>query len=152
MKFITATVEHLPAIVRLLTDDEFGATRERYEEPLPLEYIDAFARIEEQIGNSIIVAIDKEEVIGCLQLTIIPGIARLGTTRGQIEGVRVSHDYRGKGVGESLFNYAIDQAKAKGCEMIQLTTDKKRKDAHRFYERLGFVASHDGMKLIISNE
>ncbi|MEK4436121.1 MULTISPECIES: GNAT family N-acetyltransferase [Paenibacillus] len=150
MEFITATVDHLPAIVRLLADDEFGVTRERYEIPLPKEYIEAFAKIEQQIGNSIIVAMDKDEVVGCLQLTIIPGISRLGTTRGQIEGVRVGKGYRGRGIGESLFRYAISEAKSMGCEMIQLTTDKKRKDAHRFYERLGFVDSHDGMKLVFS--
>lgn len=151
MEFRTATLNHLPAIVRLLADDEFGATRENYKEPLPKEYYDAFAMIEQQIGNSIIVALDDNKVIGCLQLTIIPGIARLGTIRGQIEGVRIDRDYRGKGVGESLFRYAINEAKIMGCEMIQLTTDKKRKEAHRFYERLGFVASHDGMKLTLSN-
>ncbi|RPK31376.1 GNAT family N-acetyltransferase [Paenibacillus xylanexedens] len=150
MEFITATVDHLPAIVRLLADDEFGVTRERYEISLPKEYIEAFAKIEQQIGNSIIVAMDKDEVVGCLQLTIIPGISRLGTTRGQIEGVRVGQGYRGRGIGESLFRYAINEAKSMGCDMIQLTTDKKRKDAHRFYERLGFVDSHDGMKLVFS--
>ncbi|WP_153978772.1 GNAT family N-acetyltransferase [Paenibacillus xylanilyticus] len=151
MEFRTATLTHLPAIVRLLADDEMGATRERFIDPLPNEYVEAFAKIEQQIGNSIIIALDNNGVIGCLQLTIIPGIARLGTTRGQIEGVRIDRNYRGQGVGESLFQYAIHEAQSMGCELIQLTTDKKRKDAHRFYERLGFVASHDGMKLSLSN-
>ncbi|MGN7413189.1 GNAT family N-acetyltransferase [Paenibacillus sp. SAF-068] len=150
MEFITATVEHLPAIVQLLADDEFGITRERYEMPLPKEYIEAFAKIEQQIGNSLIVAIDNDVVVGCLQLTIIPGISRLGATRGQIEGVRVDKNYRSKGVGEELFRYAINQAKTLGCTLIQLTTDKQRKGAHKFYERLGFIASHDGMKLVLS--
>ena len=150
MEFITATEEHLPAIVQLLADDEFGITRERYEIPLPKEYIEAFAKLNNQIGNSLIVAIDNGIVVGCHQLTIIPGISRLGATRGQIEGVRVDKDYRDKGVGEELFRYAINQAKTMGCEMVQLTTDKQRKDAHRFYERLGFITSHDGMKLILS--
>ncbi|MCG7381489.1 GNAT family N-acetyltransferase [Paenibacillus sp. ACRRY] len=151
MEFRTATLTHLPSIVRLLADDEMGATRESFIEPLPKEYVEAFAKIEQQIGNSIIIALDNNEVIGCLQLTIIPGIARLGTTRGQIEGVRIDRNYRGQGVGESLFQYAIHEAKSMGCELIQLTTDKKRKDAHRFYERLGFVASHVGMKLALNN-
>ncbi|QRG66655.1 GNAT family N-acetyltransferase [Brevibacillus choshinensis] len=151
MEFKTATIDHLPAIVRLLADDELGATRERFEEPLPLQYIEAFEKIMQQVGNSIIVALDNEEVIGCLQLTLIPGIARLGMTRAQIEGVRVVRSYRSKGVGEALFRYAMDVAKANGCGMIQLTTDKQRKEAHRFYERLGFVASHDGMKLLLSD-
>ncbi|MBM6387097.1 MAG: GNAT family N-acetyltransferase [Paenibacillus sp.] len=149
MEFRTATLTHLPAIVRLLADDEMGATRERFIDPLPKEYVEAFAKIEQQIGNSIIIALDNNQVIGCLQLTIIPGIARLGTTRGQIEGVRIDRNYRGQGVGESLFQYAIYETKLMGCELIQLTTDKKRKDAHRFYERLGFVASHDVMKLAL---
>ena len=151
MKFVTATAEHLSAIVRLLADDEFGAARERDEHPLPQAYVEAFAKIEQQTGNSIIIAVDKEEVVGCLQLTVIPGLSRLGATRGQIEGVRVDRAYRGRGVGESLFRYAMDEAKSMGCEMIQLTTDKKRKDARRFYERLGFVASHDGMKRVFGN-
>ncbi|CAM4519067.1 GNAT family N-acetyltransferase [Paenibacillus typhae] len=151
MEFKTATVNHLPAIVHLLADDEFGATRESYKHPLPKEYVEAFEKIEQQIGNSIIVALDNNKVIGCLQLTIIPGISRLGSIRAQIEGVRIDRGYRGKGIGESLLRYALDEAKTMGCKMIQLTTDKKRKDAHRFYERLGFVASHDGMKLSLSN-
>lgn len=113
-------LEHLPAIaiVQLLADDEFGVARERYEKSLPKEYLEAFTKIEQQIGNSLIVAIDNGVVIGCLQLTIIPGISRLGATRGQIEGVRVDKNYRGKGVGEELFRYAINQAKTMGCDMI----------------------------------
>lgn len=87
--------------------------------------------------------------IGCLQLTFIPGLARLGMTRAQIEGVRVDKAYRRKGVGEARFRHAIDSAKAYGCGLVQLTTDKKRNDAHRFYERLGFVSSHEGMKLAL---
>lgn len=147
MEFRNATASDLNQIVRLLVDDELGATRERNEDPIPQQYLDAFSAIEAQGGNSIIVAVDQDHVIGCLQLTIIPGIARLGMTRAQIEGVRVDRRYRGQRVGEALFNYAIQLAKENGCGMVQLTTDKSRQDAHRFYERLGFVASHDGMKL-----
>lgn len=150
MEFKTAAIHHLPQIVRLLADDELGAARERFEDPLPQAYLDAFEQIERQAGNCIIVAVENDEVIGCVQLTIIPGLARLGMKRGQIEGVRVARGHRGKGIGEALFRYAIDEAAAAGCEMIQLTTDKSRKDAHRFYERLGFVASHDGMKLTLN--
>nr|WP_321573857.1 GNAT family N-acetyltransferase [Paenibacillus sp. P13VS] len=104
--------------MQLLADDEFGVARERYEKSLPKEYLEAFTKIEQQIGYSLIVAIDNGVVIGCLQLTIIPGISRLGATRGQIEGVRVDKNYRGKGVGEELFRYAINQAKTMGCDMI----------------------------------
>ena len=150
MEFKTAAIHHQPQIVQLLADDELGAARERFEDPLPQAYLDAFDQIERQAGNCIIVSLENDEVIGCVQLTIIPGLARLGMTRGQIEGVRVARGHRGKGIGEALFRYAIDEAAAAGCEMIQLTTDKSRKDAHRFYERLGFTASHDGMKLTLN--
>ncbi|MFD2699114.1 GNAT family N-acetyltransferase [Paenibacillus shunpengii] len=150
MEFTRAAVEHLPAIVRLLADDELGATRERAEDPLPEAYVQAFTRMEQQTGNFIIVALEDNQVIGCLQLIIIPGIARLGMTRGQIEGVRIDRNYRGKGFGESFIRYAIHEAEAMGCDMVQLTTDKERKGALRFYERLGFVASHEGLKLLLS--
>lgn len=147
MEIRTGTISDLEGIIRLLVDDELGISRERFESPLPQAYIDAFAEIEQQVGNSIVVAVENNEVIGCLQLTFIPGLARLGTKRAQIEGVRVNKQYRSKGIGEALFRHAIDSAKASGCGLIQLTSDKKRKDAHRFYERLGFVSSHEGMKL-----
>ncbi len=149
--FSTATQEQLPAIVHLLAEDPLGTTREKNIEPLPQEYIDAFKRMEQQVGNSIIVAIDKEKVIACLQLTIIHGISRFGTTRAQIEGVRVDRHYRGQRVGEALIRHAIEKSRQSGCTMMQLTTDKQRQDAHRFYERLGFVASHDGMKLVFES-
>ncbi|ASK63813.1 GNAT family N-acetyltransferase [Virgibacillus phasianinus] len=149
MNFRKATTEDLPAIVRLLADDELGSKRERYEESLPTDYYRAFAAIEAQVGNQIMVAVEDEKVIGCLQLTIIPGLARLGMKRAQIEGVRVDQRYRGKGVGEVLFKEAIKFAEKEKCGLVQLTTDKQREDAHRFYERLGFSATHEGMKLIL---
>lgn len=143
-----ANKEDLQSIVRLLVDDELGSKRERYVEPLPANYYEAFAAIEAQVGNQIILAIDDQTVIGCLQLTIIPGLARQGMKRAQIEGVRVDKRYRRKGIGESLFKEAIAIAKSEKCGLVQLTSDKQRADAHRFYERLGFFASHEGMKLI----
>ncbi|MBN8199745.1 MULTISPECIES: GNAT family N-acetyltransferase [Bacillaceae] len=148
MHFRKANEEDLQAIVRLLADDELGAKRERYEEPLPDCYYKAFKAIEVQSGNQIILAVDGQSVIGCLQLTIIPGLARQGMKRAQIEGVRVDQRHRGKRVGEALFKEAIAIAKSEGCGLVQLTTDKQRDDAHRFYNRLGFFASHEGMKLI----
>ncbi|WP_339183548.1 GNAT family N-acetyltransferase [Oceanobacillus sp. FSL W7-1293] len=152
MHFRKAQKEDLRAIVRLLADDELGSGRERYEDPLPEEYDQAFDAIEAQIGNQVILALEEEVVIGCVQLTIIPGLARLGMKRAQIEGVRVDKKYRGKQVGEALFKEAIAIAKAEKCGLMQLTTDKQRNDAHRFYERLGFSASHEGMKLIFKME
>ncbi|MFF2484260.1 GNAT family N-acetyltransferase [Paenibacillus sp. NPDC058071] len=149
MHFRKAQQSDLPAIVRLLADDELGSQRERFEDPLPVEYREAFAEMEAQNGNYIVLAIENDAVIGCLQLMIIPGLARLGMKRAQIEGVRVDRSYRGKGVGEALFQEAIALAKTAECGLVQLTTDKHRGDAHRFYERLGFTASHEGMKLIL---
>jgi len=152
MHFRKVQKEDLRAIVRLLADDELGSGRERYEDPLPEEYDQAFDAIEAQIGNQVILALEEEVVIGCVQLTIIPGLARLGMKRAQIEGVRVDKKYRGKQIGEALFKEAIAIAKAEKCGLVQLTTDKQRNDAHRFYERLGFSASHEGMKLIFKME
>jgi|SRR5690625_371387 len=149
MEFRKADKSDLYAIVRLLTDDELGSQRERFENPLPSAYYEAFDVVESQTGNEIILAVENEKVIGCLQLTIIPGLARQGMKRAQIEGVRVDRDYRGKKIGEKLFKEAIAIAKSKECGLVQLTTDKQRGDAHRFYDKLGFSASHEGMKLIL---
>ncbi|MBU5465876.1 GNAT family N-acetyltransferase [Virgibacillus sp. MSJ-26] len=149
MEFRKANKNDLHSIVRLLADDELGSKRERFEEPLPEAYYEAFNAIETQVGNQIILAVENQKVIGCLQLTIIPGLARQGMKRAQIEGVRVDRNYRGKRIGEKLFEEAILIAKSEKCGMVQLTTDKQRSDAHRFYEKLGFTASHEGMKLIL---
>ena len=150
MQFRDAQKNDLPAIVAMLADDDLGATRERNEVPLPTQYIDAFENIIAQTGNRLIVAIDTNNIVaGCLQLTITPGLARLGMSRATIEGVRIRSDLRSTGLGEKLFQYAIDQARNAGCGLVQLTTDRTRVDAHRFYERLGFEASHTGMKLIL---
>ena len=139
----------ISAIVRLLADDPLGAGRERFGDPLPLAYYDAFDAITAQSGNQVLVAVEAARVIGCLQLTFIPGLTRCGMTRAQIEGVRVDKTRRGRNIGEALFGFAIDLARANGCGLVQLTTDKTRPDARRFYERLGFVASHEGMKLAL---
>lgn len=133
--------------MRLLADDALGATREHPEEPLAQAYWDAFAAMGAQEGNELLVAELDGAIVGCLQLTIVPGLSRGGMTRGQLEGVRVSAGHRGHGIGEVLARAAIDRARAQGCRLVQLTTDKTRVDAHRFWERLGFEASHVGMKL-----
>ena len=148
MDFRTATQEDLPEIVRLLADDELGAGREKYEDPVPEAYIRAFTEMDAQGGNEILLATEDGKVIGCLQLMLIPGLARLGMKRAQIEGVRVDSRYRGQKVGEALFFEAIRRAENEGCGLVQLTTDKQRPDARRFYEKLGFTASHEGMKLL----
>ncbi len=149
IEFRTAGAVDLPAIVRLLADDPLGATRERDEVPLPPAYRQAFDSIQAQAGSEVIVAVEGGEVIACLQLTMVPGLSRLGMTRGQIESVRVDRRHRGKGVGEAILRHAIARAREAGCGLVQLTTDKSRPDALKFYERLGFVASHEGLKLAL---
>lgn len=149
MEIRKANQDDLHSIVRLLADDELGSQRERFEDPLPVAYYEAFNAIESQVGNQIMLAVEDEKVIGCLQLTIIPGLSRQGMKRAQIEGVRVDRNYRGKKIGEKLLEEAISIAKSEECGLVQLTTDKQRSDAHRFYEKLGFTASHEGMKLIL---
>jgi len=149
MEFRKALEEDVGAIVQLLADDELGSKRECFTDPLPTVYYDAFQAMEAQSDNEIILAVDGNNILGCLQLTIIPGLARQGMKRAQIEGVRVAKHARGKGVGEKLFEKAIAIAKDEQCGLVQLTTDKQRGDAHRFYEKLGFEASHEGMKRIL---
>lgn len=138
-----ATKDDIGAIVALLADDGLGRGRERPGDPA---YLAAFERMAAQGGNGYLVAEEGGRVIGCLQLTLIPGLSRLGATRGQIEGVRVAAEARGKRVGEALMEEAAARARAAGATLLQLTTDRTRDDAHRFYERLGFVATHWGMK------
>lgn len=146
MHFRIATKNDVPEMVRMLADDVLGSKRESYQDPLPNEYYEAFKEIEEQKGNCILVAVEEDELLGFLQLTIIPSLSQMGMKRAHIEGVRVDKKFRGKRIGKKLFEYAFKYAKEANCGMVQLTTDKTRKDAHRFYERLGFVSSHDGMK------
>jgi ribosomal protein S18 acetylase RimI-like enzyme len=144
--FRTATEQDLPAIVRLLADDPLGAGREQASDPLPAAYHTAFATMQTQPGNDLLLATVEREIVGCLQLTIIAGLSRLGASRGQIEGVRVASTHRGAGIGEALVREAVARAEQAGCALVQLTTDASRTDAQRFYERLGFVPSHIGMK------
>jgi ribosomal protein S18 acetylase RimI-like enzyme len=150
IEFRAARRDDLPAIVRLLADDPLGTARECLADPLPREYIDAFEAMARQGGNEIVLAMADGVIAGCLQLTVIPGLSRRGSQRAQIEAVRVDRARRGQGIGESLIKHAIERARAQGCTLVQLTTDKSRADAHRFYTRLGFVATHKGMKLDLS--
>jgi len=136
----------VPAIVALLADDPIGAGREQDTDPLPDAYFEAFDDIAAQPGNVMLVAEAGGAIVGCLQLTIIPGLSRTGMKRGQIEGVRIAGVWRSRGVGERLVRHTIELAREAGCGLVQLTSDNTRADARRFYERLGFVASHVGMK------
>jgi GNAT superfamily N-acetyltransferase len=147
LKFRQATREDLPEIVRMLADDFLGATRERYENPLPESYIKAFAEIEADKNNELIVAEIDGEIVGTLQITFTPSISFQGGKRATVESVRVDAKYRGRGIGKELMKWAIERAGEENCFAVQLTTNSERKDAHRFYQNLGFERSHLGMKL-----
>ena len=145
--FRPAAADDLASIVALLADDNLGKVREDPSEPLDPRYLAAFDEMAAS-DNSLQVVADLEgEVIGCLQLMFLPGLSRRGLKRGQIEAVRVARGHRGGGLGETMIHWAIDECRRRGCGIVQLTTDRSRADAHRFYERLGFTASHIGMKL-----
>jgi GNAT superfamily N-acetyltransferase len=144
-----ATAADLPSIVGLLADDALGAQRERFENPLPASYGLAFAAIDADPNNELIVAEIDSRVVGVLQLTWIPSLTYQGRWRAQIEGVRIDARQRSSGLGRRLFAWAIDRATQRGSHLLQLTSDKQRPDAIRFYESLGFKASHEGMKLVL---
>jgi GNAT superfamily N-acetyltransferase len=134
------------AIVELLAADQIGATRDGGSDLTPYE--DAFELIDADPAQLLLVATaEAGEIAGTMQLSLIPGLARRGARRAQIEAVRVGDAHRGRGLGEAMFRWAIEEARRRGCALVQLTTDKRRRDAHRFYERLGFVSSHEGLKL-----
>jgi GNAT superfamily N-acetyltransferase len=137
----------LPAIVHLLADDPLGAQREADVQPLPASYGAAFDAIDADPNQELVVAESGGEVVGVLQLSFIPSLTYRGGWRALIEGVRVAAALRSAGVGQRLFEWAIARARERGCHLLQLTSDKARPDAIRFYERLGFVASHEGLKL-----
>ncbi|WP_420807861.1 GNAT family N-acetyltransferase [Amycolatopsis antarctica] len=134
-------------IVAMLADDRLGATRESTADLGPYER--AFARIDADPNQVLVVADRRGLPVGTLQLTVIPGLARSGATRGQIEAVRVHADLRGDGLGARLLRWAIEEARARGCALVQLTSDASRGEAHRFYEGLGFSATHTGFKLAL---
>lgn len=147
INFRIATEQDLDRIVEMLSDDELGKTRERYEQPLPESYIKAFQAITSNPNNELVVAYQGNEVIGVQQITFVPYITYQGGWRATIEGVRTAPSVRGKGIGTELIKWAIHRAKERGCHLIQLTTDKQRGDALRFYERLGFKPTHEGLKM-----
>lgn len=145
--FREAVREDLGALVALLADDMLGKAREVVSDPPLPAYADALAAILDNPYDVLVVADRDGRVVGCAQLTVLVGLSRQGTRRGLIESVRVSSGERGGGIGEKLILDLIARARAAGCGLVQLTTDKRRERAHAFYERLGFTASHVGMKL-----
>jgi GNAT superfamily N-acetyltransferase len=137
----------VPAIVALLADDTLGQSREIVSDPPADEYLAAFEAIDTDPNQLLAVMVGGGEIVATLQLSFIPGLARRGALRGQIEAVRVASNRRGQGLGERLFAWAIGECRKRGCQFVQLTTDRSRSDAHRFYDRLGFEPSHVGYKL-----
>lgn len=148
MKFRKANREDVPYIVEMLANDKLGKQREDYIDPLPDKYYEAFHNITKDENQELIIIEDDENsIIGTLQLSFIQYLTYQGGIRAQIEAVRIREDHRGKGIGEKLFKWAINRSKERGAHLLQLTTDKKRLEALKFYEKLGFIASHEGMKL-----
>ncbi|WP_455352985.1 N-acetyltransferase family protein [Streptomyces sp. SYSU K217416] len=140
-----AAAADLPAIVAMLADDPLGATRESPDDLTP--YRRALERLDHDPNQHVVVAVRGSRVVGTLQLTVIPGLSRRAATRSVIEGVRIHADERGGGLGTQLIEWAIDTSRREDCRLVQLTSDATRTDARRFYERLGFTASHVGFKL-----
>ena len=147
VQYRLATRTDLPAIVRLLAEDDLGAQRERFKSPLPGAYYAAFEAIDADPNNELVVAELDGEIIGTLQLMFLPSLSYQGGTRAQVESVRVAGEYRGQGIGADMMKWALERARQRGCHMMQLTSHKSRTDAHRFYEKLGFTKSHLGMKI-----
>ncbi|MEX0363317.1 MAG: N-acetyltransferase family protein [Allomuricauda sp.] len=143
-----ATLKDVPVIVEMLAHDKLGKLREDFRKPLPEKYLKAFENINKDPNQELmIIEDDSGNTIGTMQLSFIQYLTYQGGIRAQIEAVRVHHDYRGKGIGKKLFQWAIERAKERGAHVMQLTTDKKRPDALEFYKAFGFTDSHEGMKL-----
>ena len=146
--FEPARREDLPALIALLADDPLGAGREKPGDPPDPAYVAAFEAIAADPNQQLVVVRPSpgEPACGCLQLSFLPGLSRAGAWRGQIESVRIGRDWRNRGMGRAMFDWAIRRCRERGCSLVQLTTDRSRDEARRFYEDLGFVASHLGMK------
>jgi len=147
--FRSAEQPDLASIVKMLADDPLGAVREDTSDPLNTVYKKAFQDIHNDSRNELIVADIGGQVVGCLQLTFIPGLSHQGALRCQIEGVRIDQDFRGKGLGQKMFLWAIARARSHKCALVQLTSNASRVEALKFYERLGFTPTHIGMKLTL---
>jgi GNAT superfamily N-acetyltransferase len=145
-----ARAADVPAIVALLADDELGASREVVADPLPDGYRRAWEAIERSPGSRVVVAEQDGAIVATLQLDVVPSLSRGGMLRAQIEAVRVAGDRRGGGIGRRLIAWAVEEARREGCGLVQLTTDRRRPDALRFYASLGFVDSHHGLKLALA--
>lgn len=149
LKFRLAKKDDLFDIVKMLSDDTLGAKREKFEAILSDNYLKAFENISKDPNQELTIVEMDGETVATFQLTFIQYLTHQGGLRAQIEAVRTNSKYRGKGIGTKVFEYIIERAKQKGCRMVQLTSDKQRPDAIKFYETIGFIATHEGMKLKI---
>jgi GNAT superfamily N-acetyltransferase len=147
--FRRATEADVPAIVQMLADDSLGASREALGAESVPRYLDAFRVIDADVNQFLLVVDDGSGIVGTLQLTFIAGLARGGLKRGLVEAVRVASDRRGEKIGEAMFAWVLEKCRHEQCGVVQLTTDKSRTDAHRFYDRLGFEPSHIGYKMML---
>lgn len=147
--FRNAVEEDLPALVAMLADDILGQAREDAGLPLDPRYLDGFRAMAADANQRLLVAEEDGEVIGSLQLSFVPGLSHRGAWRGQIQAVRITASRRGQGLGGRMIAHAVELCRRRGCRMVQLTTSNERTDAHRFYERLGFAATHQGYKLAL---
>lgn len=145
-----SVLDDLPEIVRLLVEDDLGQTREQYTpEQIPAGYRQAWEMIEKTAGNTVYVAELEGVIVGTFQLMFLPSLSFQGGTRAQIESVRIDQMLRGRGLGRVMMEWAVDEARTAGCTLVQLTTNKQRTRAQQFYERLGFQATHEGMKMML---
>ncbi len=147
--FREASRSDIARLVALLADDELGATREDNSQPLNPRYLDAFDAIDKDPNNELIIVEKADELVGMMQLTFIPYLTHTGSWRCLIEGVRVARSHRGKGAGRRMIEWVIERARERQCGIVQLTSDKQRPEALRFYRSLGFNATHEGFKLKI---
>lgn len=147
LDFREAEKNEISTLVKMFADDKLGSQREDVSEPVNERYIAAFNQIQNDPNNEIIVAIHKNEIVGMMQLTYIPSLSHIGSKRCIVGGVRVQSPYRGQGLGTKIINWGIQKAESIGCEMVQITSDKQRPEAIRFYEKLGFKATHEGLRL-----
>ena len=147
LQFRDAKASDVAELVKMLADDPLGSKREQYEDPLPEAYWQAFKAIDQDANHRLIVCEKEGAIAGFFQLSFLPNLSRMGAWRAQIEGVRVNPLFRRQGIGRAMFNYAIEVSRKWPCQLLQLTTDKTRPEAVIFYQSLGFVASHEGMKL-----
>ncbi|USD67086.1 GNAT family N-acetyltransferase [Vibrio sp. SCSIO 43136] len=149
LKYRSAQIGDLENLVSLLANDALGSKREDTSIPLNSAYLSAFQAITRDPNNELLVVELDTSLVGMLQITFIPYLTHIGSWRCLIEGVRIHEEFRGLGFGEQMFQHSIKLAKDKGCHLVQLTSDKKRPDAIRFYEKLGFKATHEGFKLAL---